>query len=186
MEVQNRISIVAFIQHSHIVLFIPAHSWWYHTLHWSQVIDGPNFTAPAHLPLGYFMFVGPGLSYTFLLINRRVSINFALFLLLGYSFWRRYWATENLTTSVLVVKFDAKSSVGSSCCNSAFTNYCRKYKPIHPHVLNNKLLDIMPKVFGWVGVAVVMIKYIYDYLLDFFQRHQRCSSVMQNHYPLCT
>ena len=87
----------------------------------------------------------------------------------------------------MVVKFDAKSSVASSCCNSEEnTNYCRKYKPKYPHVLNNKLLDIMPKVFRWVGVAIAMIKYIYDYLLDLFQRRQRCSSTMRNYYLLRT
>ena len=39
---------------------------------------------------------------------------------------------------------------------------------MYPHVLNTKLLDIIPRVFGWIGVAIVMIKYIYDYLLDLF------------------
>ena len=38
----------------------------------------------------------------------------------GYLLWRRYWANENLTTS-WVFKFDAKSSVESSCHNGAFS-----------------------------------------------------------------
>ena len=89
-------------------------------IQWSQAIYGPNFTVLAHSPQEYLMLVGPGLSSTFPLINRRVSINFELCFLLGYLLWRRYWATKNLITS-LVVKFDAKSSVGSSCCNGGFS-----------------------------------------------------------------
>ena len=71
-------------------------------IQWSQAIYGPNFTVLAHSPQEYLMLVGPGLSSTFPLINRRVSINFELCFLLGYLLWRRYWATKNLITSLVI------------------------------------------------------------------------------------
>ena len=48
-------------------------------------------------------------------------------------------------------KFDAQSSFGSYCNGGLYnnnTNYCTKDKLIYAHILNKKLLDIFPKVFG--------------------------------------
>ena len=123
------ISIVAFVQHSNIILFILVHSWWYHALHWSQAIDGPNFTALAHSSQGYLMLVGPGLNSTFPLINRRVSISLALCFLLGYLLWWRYWENENLTT-YLVVKFMHKVASGLLIVTVLFLSR-GKYQLLH-------------------------------------------------------
>ena len=96
---------------------MPAHSWWHHILHWLQAIKCQNFTALAHLPQRYMMLVGPVPHFCWLTEEFRPTLCFVSCLDI---YCDRYWATENVATS-LVVKSDAQSSIGSSWCHGTFS-----------------------------------------------------------------